>query len=172
MTALARYKNGHLFHLYREQTQLERQIAVKVGQVTDADFQKYAYFKERTINFCQYAADRNVSLYVDAEQSFIQYGIESFGQQLTHKFNQGSKAMIMNGYQAYTKRIGELIPMEVASAQQHGYNLGVKLIRGAYMNEERELAEAKGYESPVWDTLEQTHQCYNDSMTHIMENMR
>ena len=48
--------------------------------------------------------------------------------------------IIMNGYQAYTKRMAHVIPMEVAASQLIGYNLGVKLIRGAYMNEERELA--------------------------------
>jgi len=77
----------------------------------------------------------------------------------------------MNGYQCYTKRTETLIPMEVACAQEYGYNLGIKLIRGAYMNEERELAEAQGYESPIWDTLEETHKCYNDNMQHIIKNM-
>lgn len=79
--------------------------------------------------------------------------------------------MIMNGYQCYTKRTQELIPMEVACSQLFDFNLGVKLIRGAYMNEERELAEQGGYESPIWETLEQTHTCYNDNMSHILTNM-
>jgi hypothetical protein len=37
-------------------------------------------------------------LYIDAEQTFMQAAIESFGQQLTHKFNVGDKSIIMNGY--------------------------------------------------------------------------
>lgn len=63
---------------------METQIAEKLGGMTASDFQKYQYFKDRTLSFTEYAAERNTSLYVDAEQSFIQYGIESFGQQLTH----------------------------------------------------------------------------------------
>jgi proline dehydrogenase len=105
-----------------------------------SDFQKFELFKERTMSLTEYAKERNTSLYVDAEQSFLQYGIESFGQQLTHKFNQDDTTMIMNGYQCYTKRAQDLISMEVACAKQFGFNLGVKLIRGAYMLEERELA--------------------------------
>jgi len=46
----------------------------------------------------------------------------------------------MNGYQCYTTRTQELIPMEVEAAKQAGFNMGIKLIRGAYMMEERELA--------------------------------
>ena len=60
---------------------------------------------------------------------------------MTHKYNRGDQCLIMNGYQCYTKRTRELIPMEVAAAKEFDYNLGVKLIRGAYMNEERELAK-------------------------------
>jgi proline dehydrogenase len=51
----------------------------------------------------------------------------------------------------------ETIAFEVATSQILGYNLGIKLIRGAYMNEERELAKENHYESPIWDSLEETH---------------
>ena len=39
------------------------------------------------------------------------------------------------------------------------------------MNEERMLASENSYESPVWETIEDTHTCYNDSMKHIIENL-
>jgi len=39
------------------------------------------------------------------------------------------------------------------------------------MNEERELAKKGNYESPVWDTIEETHKCYNQNMEHIIRNM-
>jgi len=77
----------------------------------------------------------------------------------------------MNGYQQYLKRMRETIPFEIATSQELGYNLGIKLIRGAYMNEERELAQQNHYESPVWDTVEDTHACYNDNLKLIMDNL-
>jgi len=70
----------------------------------------------------------------------MQAAIESFGQQMTHKFNVGEKHIIMNGFQCYLKRMTETLRNEVASSKALGFNLGVKLIRGAYMNEERALA--------------------------------
>jgi proline dehydrogenase len=59
----------------------------------------------------------------------------------------------------------------VATSKALGYNLGIKLIRGAYLNEERSIAAANGLESPVWDELQQTHDCYNSSMLHVIENL-
>lgn len=40
------------------------------------------------------------------------------------------------------------------------------------MLEERALAKEQGVESPVWDTIEDTHKCYNDSMIHIIDNLK
>ena len=77
----------------------------------------------------------------------------------------------MNGYQCYLKRMAKLIPMEVRASQEYGFNLGIKLIRGAYMNEEREIAAEQGDESPVWDSIENTHHCYNNQIEHLITNM-
>lgn len=91
---------------------------------------------------------------------------------MTHMFNQGDKAIVMNGYQCYLKRMNLVLPMEIFASKQLGFNMGLKLIRGAYMNEERELAEAGDYESPVWDTIEDTHKCYNDNMELALNSMK
>jgi hypothetical protein len=40
------------------------------------------------------------------------------------------------------------------------------------MNEERELAKELGYESPVWESIEDTHNCYNSSLKYILENVK
>ena len=53
----------------------------------------------------------------------------------------------MNGFQCYLKRMEQVIRNEVLTSKILGYNLGVKLIRGAYMNEERALAKENNYES-------------------------
>lgn len=76
----------------------------------------------------------------------------------------------MNGYQCYLRRHAKTLHWELEAARKLGYNLGVKLIRGAYMNEERILAETRNQESPIWDTLEETHKCYNDNTRLMLEN--
>lgn len=52
-----------------------------------------------------------------------------------------------------------------------GYNLGIKLIRGAYMNEERRIAAERKEESPIWDTIEETHSNYNNNLQLILRNL-
>lgn len=78
----------------------------------------------------------------------------------------------MNGYQCYLKRMDQVLPMEIFASQNLNYNLGLKLVRGAYMNEERSLAHDEGRESPVWDTIEDTHRCYNTNMERALTQMK
>lgn len=78
----------------------------------------------------------------------------------------------MNGFQCYLKRTQAVIPMEVRASKQFNFNLGVKLIRGAYMLEERQLAEESGNESPIWETIEETHACYNRSLDQVARSLR
>jgi proline dehydrogenase len=84
---------------------------------------------------------------------------------MTHHYNQDDKCIILNGYQCYLKRMTQVIAHEVESAKKMGYNLGLKLVRGAYMREERELAAQVGLESPVCENLEDTHTSYNKCLT-------
>ena len=63
------------------------------------------------------------------------------------------------------------VPMEVRASQQYDYNLGIKMVRGAYMNEERQIAQEQDKESPVWDEIEGTHTCYNNNLEHIISSM-
>lgn len=77
----------------------------------------------------------------------------------------------MNGFQQYLKRMIKQVPLEIEASKRLGFNLGVKLIRGAYMNEERRLAQEGGYESPVHQTIDDTHSCYNTNLKLLAENL-
>lgn len=88
MTNIQRYGRGHLFQLYKPRTPLEEKIAAQFGMTVD-DFKKLDFFIGRVNTLADHALKRNCSLYIDAEQTFIQIAIESFGQQMTHKLNQG-----------------------------------------------------------------------------------
>jgi len=64
------------------------------------------------------------------------------------------------------------MPLEVKASQVAGFNLGIKLVRGAYMNEEREIAQRDNTESPVWADIEGTHSCYNQCLELIIANLK
>lgn len=77
----------------------------------------------------------------------------------------------MNGYQNYLTRMSQVIPDELAASKALGYNVGIKMVRGAYMTEERNLAKEEGRESPIWATIEETHQCYDANVSKVLEHL-
>lgn len=79
MTQVQRYAKGHLFSLYDQRTALHEEIAAKLSGVTQDDLANFDLFANRIVQLSNFASERNCSLYVDAEQSFIQAAIESFG---------------------------------------------------------------------------------------------
>ena len=109
-------------------------------------------------------------MYVDAEQTYMQPAIESVSQQMTHRYNVNGKHIVLNGFQCYLKRMPEMISLEIQTARKLGYNLGMKIVRGAYMREERDIAKAQGVESPVWDTIEDTHASYHKCIEMAISN--
>ena len=66
--------------MYEPRTELEKQLAVKLGALTEKDFDDVDKFAHRMGKISAYSNERNCQLYVDAEQTFIQAAIESFGQ--------------------------------------------------------------------------------------------
>lgn len=94
------YANAHLFRLDKElRHPLLEKIALNCGAgVTHQDLEVFDTFSTMLNELGDLSHERNCLLYVDAEQSFMQRAIESFGQQMTHKYNQGDKHIIMNGY--------------------------------------------------------------------------
>jgi len=89
---------------------------------------------------CQLASDRGVRLLFDAEQQAVQAGIDDWTLQYMRKYNRPSpgqntakKAVIYGTYQAYLKATPRILSEHLSSAQQEGFTLGVKLVRGAYL---------------------------------------
>ena len=62
--------------------------------------------------------------------------------------------------------------MDIERSERHSYHFGAKLVRGAYMEGERALAESLGYESPIHDTIENTHNCYNDAVAYLLRQSK
>lgn len=112
------YANAHLFRLNPElRSNLAKRIAFGCGVgISTEDFSIFEKFSERINTIGKLSHERNCMLYVDAEQTFMQAAIESFGQQMTHEYNRGEKHIIMNGYQCYLKRMRQVINHEVQAS--------------------------------------------------------
>mmetsp|Transcript_2186 Transcript_2186/g.4489 ORF Transcript_2186/g.4489 Transcript_2186/m.4489 type:complete len:676 (+) Transcript_2186:149-2176(+) len=122
----------------------------------------------RRVNILAEAAvDAGVRLMVDAEHSYFQPAIDSVVTELQRKFNK-NEPRVYNTYQCYLKDSHDRILVDLERSRREGYKFGCKLVRGAYMVLERERAAEKGYPSPVWDTKEETHACYDGAVAMLL----
>jgi len=124
---------------------------------------------KRVDAICHHAASKNVGLYIDAEETWIQLAIDKMANQMMQRYNQ-QKVTVYNTFQLYrTDRLAYLME-SFDQAKRNGYLLGAKLVRGAYMDKERKRATEMGYPSPIQPTKEATDHDYNLALTFCVEN--
>mmetsp|Transcript_12829 Transcript_12829/g.19453 ORF Transcript_12829/g.19453 Transcript_12829/m.19453 type:complete len:566 (-) Transcript_12829:30-1727(-) len=119
------------------------------------------------------AANCGVRLLIDAEQTYMQPGIDNLTVNLQQKYNcreTQERPIIFNTYQCYLKDMPERMMTDLKRSEQLAYHFAAKLVRGAYMHGERVRAKEMGYPSPIHDTIEDTHKCYDESVEYILRH--
>lgn len=127
---------------------------------------------ERGHVLAQEAKACGTRLLIDAEQARFQPAIDNLVLDLQRKYNCVTETefpIIYNTYQCYLKDASTRLHTDMERAERYAYHFGAKLVRGAYLESERALAESLGYPSPIHPTIEDTHRCYNDSVDYILE---
>mmetsp|Transcript_11087 Transcript_11087/g.27185 ORF Transcript_11087/g.27185 Transcript_11087/m.27185 type:complete len:622 (+) Transcript_11087:59-1924(+) len=122
---------------------------------------------ERLGRVAAHAANSNVSLMIDAEQSYMQPAIDQVALGLMRKYNK-DRAVILNTYQCYLRDAFQRVRADVDRSEFYGFVFGAKIVRGAYMVQERRLAEEKGYPDPIQPDLEATHKNYDTIASYII----
>lgn len=135
------------------------------------DEEKVAFelIRKRIDMLCGKAAMLNVSIFIDGEESWIQDTIDNLTYEMMEKYNH-EKCVVYNTFQMYRKDMFHNLKVATNQARQHNYFLGVKLVRGAYMERERQKAHEDNYCEPVHDTKADTDHDYNAAMEFIVEN--
>jgi len=131
--------------------------------------------QSRANAIAQEASNLNVSLLIDAEQSWFQPAIDVISLGLQQKYNHvdvTNQPIVFSTYQCYLKNSLERLKVDVSKSKRLSFHLGSKLVRGAYMPRERARAIEKGYTSPIHDTLQDTHDCYNGAMEYLLRQMK
>ncbi len=144
---------------------------IQLGQeLTPDEKEEFERVRQRFDAIAKACYKNNVQLYIDSEYSYIQDPIDMLVDELMEKFNL-KKAVVFNTYQMY--RVGMLDNLKAAfeRGMEKGYYVGAKLVRGAYMERERERAEEKGYEDPIMPDKESTDAQYNDALRFCIQNI-
>ncbi|KAA8530518.1 hypothetical protein F0562_005227 [Nyssa sinensis] len=126
---------------------------------------------QRLLKLCQKCLEANVPLTIDAEDTSIQPSIDYFTYSAAIVYNKDNNPVIFGTIQAYLKDSKERLLRTTKAAEKMGVPMGVKLVRGAYMSSERQLASSLGVESPIHNTIQQTHACYNDCAAFMLEKI-
>jgi proline dehydrogenase len=109
---------------------------------------EFELLKDRVKIICQKAYDLDVRIFIDAEESWIQNTIDDLATSMMRKYNT-EKAIVYNTLQMYRWDRIAFLKQSYADAENGNYYLGLKIVRGAYMEKERERAEQLGYSSPI-----------------------
>ena len=139
------------------------------GQLSAEDQSKFERLKGRLSELCQLAVDNKVRLLIDAEETWIQNIIDEIVFELMRKHNT-TKVWIYNTLQMYRTDRLTYLEKTIATAKAEGFQLGYKLVRGAYMEKERERAEEMGYRSPIQPDKESTDRDFDAALTMCFEN--
>jgi len=145
------------------------------GKLTQAalnaqELQLLANLRERTRRIVKLAQDLGVRVMIDAEWIAVQPAINYLVLDLQREFNR-KRPVVFGTYQAYLRRTVGKVQRDIVRSQRDGFILAAKVVRGAYMVSERERAKELGIQSPVWDSYEESEQCYHDCIHEMLHYM-
>ncbi len=127
-------------------------------------------FRKRINTLCKSAYESDVPILIDAEDSWFQNFIDEVVTDNMMEFNK-EKAVVFNTLQMYRWDRLDFLKKSYDHAQSNNYFYGVKFVRGAYMEKERERAETMGYKSPIQPDKESTDRDYNAALKFCIEHI-
>lgn len=137
--------------------------------LTAQEKDSYQKIQARFEKVCQKAYDNDVRIFIDSEDSWYQDPIDTLVYEMMRKFNL-KKAVVYNTYQMYRKNMLGNLRNAYHYAATHNYFLGAKLVRGAYMEKERDRAQKYGYADPILQTKEITDKSYDEALRFCIDN--
>jgi proline dehydrogenase len=139
----------------------------KLTQEEEAEWQRVV---NRFDKVCKKAHDLEVSLLVDGEESWMQDAADQLVEEMMRKYNT-NKAIVFNTLQTYRWDRVDYLKGLHERARRDGFKIGVKVVRGAYMEKEHERAREMGYETPICASKAATDHNFNESVAYMVDNL-
>jgi proline dehydrogenase len=119
---------------------------------------------------CKAAYEKDVALLIDGEESWMQDAADDIVTDMMRKYNK-EKAIVFNTLQLYRHDRLDYLKKLQAQASAEGFYIGMKLVRGAYMEKENKRAEEMGYPTPICESKEATDLNYDATVVYMMEHL-
>ena len=138
--------------------------------LSDKEHQEWKRIQERFHKVCKKAKACDIKLLIDAEESWMQGAVDDLVLEMMQTYNQ-EKPIVFTTLQCYRlDRLAYLKDLHQDGIEK-GYHLGIKIVRGAYMEKERARAEEKGYDSPICKDKPETDAHFNAMLVYIFDNL-
>ena len=145
----------------------------KIGEgkaLTSEEQQEWNRVVARFEKVCQTAHEKDVALLIDGEESWMQDAADELVAQMMQKYNQ-EKAIVFNTLQMYRWDRLDYLKKLHERAKAEGFYIGMKLVRGAYMEKENARAQEKGYKSPICVSKQATDDNFDAAVLYMLENI-
>ena len=143
---------------------------IQANQIlTPAEQEAFARLEARVDRLCKTAHDLGLKILVDAEESWFQNVIDDLAYAAMAKYNT-KRCVVYNTYQMYRHDSLARLKQAHQVAQEQGYLFGAKPVRGAYMEKERDRAQAEGYLDPIQPNKAATDRDYDAAIHYSVEN--
>jgi len=139
-------------------------------KLTADEEQEWQKVQARVKAICDKAFNSNVPVMIDAEESWIQDTIDMLALNMMRAYNK-EKIIVYNTYQLYRHDKLASLKADFAIADEEGFILGAKLVRGAYMEKERKRAAEKGYQSPIQPDKASADKDYDAALRFSVEHI-
>ncbi|EKT3957086.1 proline dehydrogenase family protein [Flavobacterium psychrophilum] len=145
----------------------------KLGEkqtLTNAEQEEWARVEARFEKVCKKAFENNISLLIDGEESWMQDAADELVARMMQKYNK-ENPIVYNTLQMYRWDRLDYLKKLHEQAKTEGFYIGMKLVRGAYMEKENKRAEEKGYKSPICESKQATDDNFNAAVSYMINNI-
>lgn len=142
-----------------------------ISQIPPKEEEMFRNMIRRLNTIVKTAEELDVRIMIDAEQTYFQPAISRITLEMMRKYNK-DKAIVFNTYQCYLREAYREVNTDLEQAKRQNFYFGAKLVRGAYMEQERARASALGYSDPVNPNYEATTEMYHKTLTECLRRIK
>ena len=145
----------------------------KVGnkeELTEEEESEWQRVINRFDMICKQAHEMDVCLLIDGEESWMQDAADDIVVDMMRTYNK-ERAIVYNTLQMYRWDRMEYLKQLHVDAKVQGFHIGMKLVRGAYMEKENKRATEQGYKSPICESKEATDENFDTAVTYMLNNL-
>lgn len=149
----------------------EGRMVKLISKLSEEEEEMFRNMLRRLNTLIQTAKELDVRIIVDAEQTYFQPAISRITMEMMNKYN-ADQAIVLNTYQCYLKNTFNELYSDVIQANRQNFCFGAKLVRGAYIDQERERAAELKYPDPINPTYEATTEMYHQTLAECLKHIK